>query len=49
MEMEVGGDGVGSEMKVMEMGDSWRWGMGRDGGWVEMRMREMEVDGDQGV
>lgn len=28
MEMEVGGDGVGTEMRVMEMGDGWGQGDG---------------------
>ena len=63
MEMEVDGDGGGIETGVVEMGDRWRqgdggrwrWmemGMGRDGGWMEMgmremRMREMEVNGEE--
>ena len=61
--MEVDGDGGGIETGVVEMGDRWRqgdggrwrWmemGMGRDGGWMEMgmremRMREMEVNGEE--
>lgn len=47
MEMEVDGDGGGIETGVVEMGDRWRQGDGGRWRWMEMGMREMEVNGEE--
>lgn len=47
MEMEVDGDGGGIETGVVEMEDRWRQGDGGRWRWMEMGMREMEVNGEE--